>query len=108
MKPIARIVTRMQGEGDGLMLGSTFPGQDFFKPNTVYEVERFCGVVTIREVGKACGFEKGDDPADRHSFLKRLFNWAEEVQVLLVARGSRLFMTREEFDNAHETVRYDQ
>ena len=107
MKPIARIVTRMQGEGDGLMLGSTFAGQDFFKPNTIYEIGKVCGVVTIKEVGKACGFEAGDDPAQRHSFLKRLFNWAEEVQVLLVARGPRLFMTREEFDEAHETVRYD-
>ena len=104
-RPVARLVTRMQGEDDGLMIGVTLRQQGYFKPNTVYEIVEVLGVLTLREVGKACGFEKGDDPAQRHLAFKKYFPWAEEIQNLLAVRGSRLFMTRAEYDAAHEPVK---
>lgn len=104
MKPIARIVTRMVSSDDGLMIGSTFAGQEFFKPNTIYVIEEVCGVVTIREVGKACAYEGKREAAQAHTWFKKLFRWTDGLEAVLQARGFRLFMTREEFDESHEAI----
>lgn len=101
MKPIARLVTRMQGPGDGLILGSAIEGQSFFEPNTVYEIVDVLGIPTIRKVGKSCGLderEKTTELVDKHLWFGKFFSWAYSIEQILEARQWRLFLTRNEFD----------
>lgn len=101
MKPIARLVTRMQGPGDGLIIGATLEGQSFFEPNTVYEIAEVLGIPTIRKVGKACGLaerEITDCMVDKNLWFGKLFSWAHSIEEILSARRWKLFLTRDEFD----------
>lgn len=101
MKAIAKLVTRMQGPGDGLIVGSTMEGQSFFEPNTVYEIIEVLGVPTIRKLGKSCGLDEREKTAefvDKHLWFGKFFSWAYLIEQILEARQWKLFLTRDEFD----------
>lgn len=54
MKAVARIITRMTSEKDGLFIGVTLKGNNvFFKPNSVYEVREVLGEPVLIRVGDA-------------------------------------------------------
>lgn len=98
MKTLARLVTRMQGEGDGLFIGVTLKNHNFFKPNTVYEiVERF-GEIAIREVGQGVPAESGETVAD--SPVRE--HWANYIGDIIGTLGQTLFLTRDELKSIRE------
>lgn len=101
MKPIARLVTRMQGPGDGLIIGAALEGQSFFEPNTVYEIVDVLGIPTIRKVGKSCGLDELEKTAglvDKNLWFGKFFSWAHSIGDILAAKRGKLFLTRDEFD----------
>lgn len=105
MRSIARLVTRLQGKGDGLIVGSTLEGQSFFEPNTVYEIVEVLGVPTIRKIGKACGLdehEKLKNSSEGNLWFGKFFSWAHGIAEILEARKSSLFLSRAEWDAAEK------
>lgn len=92
MKTIARIVTRLQGEGDGLMLGVAMKNHNYFEPNMVYEIVEVCDALIIKKVGisaiAATGETYRDSPLHQH--------WASDVADILTHCGRYLYLTREE------------
>lgn len=97
MTTVAKIVTRLQGDGDGLFIGSvTKAGLKSFKPNTVYEIVDILGVLAIREVGRATG--AGDDNCVDRSLNHEdtQFHWGTEIGDILNLGGD-IFLTTEEY-----------
>lgn len=92
MKTIARMVTRLQGEGDGLILAVAMKGHDFFEPNTVYEIVEVMDTVVIRKLGisaiAATGETYRDSPLRQH--------WAGDVGDIMSHCGPYLYLTRDE------------
>lgn len=93
MKTIARLVTRLQGEGDGLMIGATLNDHNFFKPNTVYEIRDIMGQHVIVEVGQGVMAQENETVAD--SPVRQ--HWGTEIGYLIGAVGGKMFLTRKEF-----------
>lgn len=80
MKVVARIITRMTSEEDGLFLGVTLKGNNtFFKPNSVYEVREILGEPTLVRVG------------DAH------VNWNRTISDI-VDENPHAFLTKEEYE----------
>jgi hypothetical protein len=96
MKTVARILTRLQGEGDGLFVGALFKGgTEFFKPNTIYEIRECLGELRIVEVGQAAGAGPNNCASGYNRDNGTQFSWAEDIGNVL-AKGGRIFLTREE------------
>ena len=104
MKTIARLVTRLQGEGDGLMVGVALKGHNFFEPNSVYEIVDVLGTHTIRKVGQGTPAEEGetvvDSPIGQH--------WSMHIGDLIGMAGPSLFLTRAEVKKHHDAQRGDE
>lgn len=104
MKTIARLTTRLQGEGDGLMLGVALKGHNFFEPNSVYEIVEVLGTHVIRKVGQGTPGGEGetvmDSPIRQH--------WAMDVGDLLGLAGANLFVTRAEMIEYQQAQRGDK
>jgi hypothetical protein len=94
--PIARLLTRLQGEGDGLILGTLLnSGKPFFKPNSIYEVV-FCPLteeIKIKYHGPSC-IAPGGEPVTNSPIHK---HWVENVSDILSA-GRRIFLTPDELE----------
>lgn len=84
---IARLVTRLQGDGDGLILGTLLePG--VLKPDTVYNLKKclLTGNIFLEEVGESivgCGMTG--------------YNWAFEYSLLLDRLQPYIFMSKKEY-----------
>lgn len=84
---VARLVTRLQGDGDGLILGTLLePG--VLKPDTVYNLKKcsLTGNIILEEVGQSivgCGMTG--------------YNWAFEQQLLLERLTPYIFMSKKEY-----------
>lgn len=84
---VARLVTRLQGDGDGLILGTLLePG--VLKPDTVYNLKRcsLTGNIILEEVGQSivgCGMTG--------------YNWAFEHSHLLDRLQSYIFLSKKEY-----------
>lgn len=107
MKTVARFVTRMQGNNDGLFIGTSLLGQEDLEPNTVYEIRNVLGVLTIHKVGQSCGIdynasEQVEVKSKSHLWFGRLFSWLYPIGDILEARQQSLFLTRDEFDDIHK------
>ena len=104
MKTVARFVTRLQGEGDGLFIG-VLMSQGVFKPNTVYEIKEILGELTIREVGMACGAGSDNCVSNNLSDGKAMFHWACEIGHIIAMHGRHMFLTLKEYEAWHEKYR---
>lgn len=93
---VARLLTRLQGEGDGLILGALLKRDtQFFKPNSIYEVI-FCPLteeLKIKYHGPSC--IAGEGETYRDSPIGRV--WAEDVSDIL-SEGKRIFLTPDELE----------
>lgn len=91
---IARILTRLQGEGDGLMIGALLKsGQDYFKPNSIYEII-YCPLseeLKIKYHGPSCIAGEGQTYKD--SPLGK--TWFEDISDVLIM-GQHIFLTPDE------------
>lgn len=92
---IARFTTRLQGEGDGLIIGAVLKtGEHFFKPSSVYELvyNQFSESIELVYVGEATPAKEGetykDSPIGQH--------WAFNIADILAEAGKELFISREE------------
>ena len=87
---IARLVTRLQGDNDGLILGTLIePG--VLKPDTVYNLKRcsLTGNIILEEVGQSivgCGMTG--------------YNWAFEQNLLLKRLQPYIFLSKDEYIQA--------
>lgn len=89
MKTVARILTRLQGEGDGLFLGALFKGGSaYFKPNTIYEIRDVLGVLTIVEVGRATGAGSDNCSSRTLDHKKTQFSWFSDISHVMCLGGS--------------------
>jgi hypothetical protein len=97
MKTVARIVTRMQGNDDGLFLGALFKGgRDYFKPNTIYEIKDILGALTIVEVGRATGAGPDNCSSLKLDYSKVQFSWCSDIGYVM-SLGGRQFLTEKEY-----------
>ena len=96
MKVIARIVTRMQGENDGLIIGAVLKGHDYFKPSTVYQIVEIMGELIVQEVGDATPAKDEETVAD--SVVST--SWSCEIGHVISMAGPYLFMSRDEAQKA--------
>ena len=91
--PVARFVTRLQGEGDGLFIGSVMKGgKSWFEPNTVYQIEDVMGVLQITPLGKANGAGSGQNIGDDNT----LWHWAMDIGDIIARWGRHMFLTKKE------------
>lgn len=80
MRTVARIITRMTDEKDGLFLGVTLKGNsDLFEPNSVYELREIMGEISLVKVGEA------------H------VNWGMRIDCI-VDENPAAFLTKEEYE----------
>lgn len=96
-KPVARVVTRLQGEGDGLIVGSLMQGgKGLLDPNTVYQLEEclLTGDIVLKKVGKSVVAESGETCADSPLGV----HWAMNVSDILSIAGKYLMLSREELN----------
>ena len=101
MKTVARILTRLQGEGDGLFLGALFKGgRDHFKPNTIYEIRDVFGTLTIAEVGRATGAGPDNCSSMKMDYSKVQFSWCSDISDAMSLGGSQ-FLTEKEWLDSH-------
>jgi hypothetical protein len=92
--PVARFVTRIQGEGDGLFVGSVMKdGRSWFEPNTIYQIEDVMGVLQITPIGKANGAESGQNIGDDNT----LWHWAQDIGSIIERWGRHMFLTKKEY-----------
>lgn len=100
-KTVARIVTRFQGEGDGLFLGALMRGgRDHLKPNTIYEIRDVMGVLTIVEAGRATGACSGEDSncsSETMQDPRCQFSWAMDIGNILSQYNKTMFLTETEY-----------
>jgi len=84
---IGRLVTRLQGDEDGLIIGCSLDNS-CFNPNYVYSIEKclLTGEITLKPVGESVvgGGKTG-------------LNWAFEQQLLLRRLDKNFFLTEEEY-----------
>ena len=83
---VARFVTRLQGKGDGLIVGSLLSGgENLLKPNFVYNLHvcHMTGDLILRPVGECCIEDLG-------------YNWAFETQTILDRCSPEIFLSRKE------------
>lgn len=94
MTTVARLLTRFQGEGDGLILGTLLKsGQGYFKPNSIYEVV-YCPLseeIKIKYRGPSCIASTGQKYTD--SPLNA--SWGAGVAGIL-RRAPEIFLTPDE------------
>lgn len=96
MRTVARILTRFQGEGDGLFIGVLFKGGlDYFKPNTIYEIKEILGALTIVEVGRATGAGPNNCSSRNLDYSKVQFSWSSEIGHV-IDHGAGIFLTEKE------------
>jgi hypothetical protein len=88
MKPIARMVFRGDGPEDGLLMATTIKGHNFFKPNTVYELDEILGVIQLREIGPSMISQPGEG---------QYINWGHAYYNLQIEFGPVVFLSREEY-----------
>lgn len=86
-KSVARIVTRLQGDGDGLIIGSLLVEKGLIG-DSVYDVQEcfLTGDLILRRIGDSY----------IGSGVSGL-NWAFEQQTLLDRLGSNFFLTKSEY-----------
>lgn len=95
---VARFVTRLQGEGDGLFIGSLLKsGQGVLKPNTVYEIRDVMGALTIVEIGQGIGAGSDNCVSNMMAEGKTPFHWGSDIGHTLVCFGKIMFLTYEEY-----------
>jgi hypothetical protein len=95
---VARFVTRLQGEGDGLFIGVLMTGGlEHFKPNTIYEIREVLGTLQIVEVGQACGAGSDNCVSDKMSEHMTPFHWAQDIGNIIACQGKYMFLTLEEY-----------
>lgn len=90
-KPIARLVFRGSGKNDGLILGVSIKGHNFFKPNTVYELQEIMGEILIKEVGPSW---LGAD--------KNRKEWGRTIGDIVEFNKGYAYLTKKEYDKALE------
>lgn len=100
MKTVARILTRLQGEGDGnedgLFIGVLFKGGlDYFKPNTIYEIKETLGALTVVEVGRATGAGPNNCSSRNLDYSKVQFHWSSDIGHV-IGHGAGIFLTEKE------------
>ena len=98
MKTVARFITRLQGDGDGLFVGTLMKGGvGVLKPNTVYEIREILGELAIAEIGRGIG--AGSDNCITNSMAdgKNPFHWGQDIGSIIECHGSALFLTHEEY-----------
>lgn len=94
---VARIVTRLQGEGDGLFVGALFKnGRKHFKPNTIYEIRDIMGVLTIVEVGRATGAGPDNCISTKLHDKGTQFSWCSNIGSV-IDHGESIFLTSDEY-----------
>ena len=106
MKTVARFVTRLQGDGDGLFIGALM-SQGVFKPNTVYEIKEILGELTIQEVGMACGAGP-DNCVSSLGDGKTMFHWGCEIGHIIAMHGRHMFLTIEEYKALIQKLKEEQ
>lgn len=103
MKTVARIITRLQGEEDGLFIGTLMEGgKEHFKPNTVYEIREVLGTLTIVEISRGIGLGPDNGSNGKINEHGRLFHWAEDIGSILGKWGAGIFLTEDEADARFE------
>lgn len=106
MKVAARFITRMQGEGDGLFIGSVFnSSKHLFKPNTIYELVECLGVISLREVGQGTGAGVDNCVSTNYDHPDVNFSWMSSVDHALEDGGKKMFLTHKE--NQALNLNYD-
>lgn len=97
-KSVARLVTRFQGQSDGLIIGALLKsGEGILKPNTVYEVYQipYTGELILQEVGESI---VGVSPHTVPESFGRL-HWSCSIQDLLNSPSSPyMFLSKEEVE----------
>ena len=90
-KFVGRLVTRMQGEDDALILGCALD-REVLKEDTVYNIEQcqLTGDIILKQVGKSV---IGSGVSG--------YNWAFEQQLLLTRLQNNFFLTKEEYIHRH-------
>jgi len=97
MKTVARILTRLQGDGDGLFVGVLMGGElDYFKPNTIYEIKDVLGALTIVEAGRATGAGPNNCSSKNLDYSKTQFHWGSEIGHV-IDHGKEIFLTEKEY-----------
>ena len=107
MKTVARFVTRLQGDGDGLFIGALM-SQGVFKPNTVYEIKEILGELTIQEVGMACGAGPDNCVSSSLGDGKTMFHWGCEIGHIIAMHGRHMFLTIEEYKALIQKLKEEQ
>lgn len=109
MKTVARFVTRLQGEGDGLFVGSlTQQGVGTLDPNSVYEIRDVLGQLTLVKIGEATGSNEGVIGPKRERADGIAFHWAHDISDILASRGALLFLARDELKVYQEQLNASQ
>ncbi len=89
MKTVARFITRMQGKDDGLFIGSLFKGgEEFFEPNTVYEIREILGTLTIKKVGMGCGAGPNNCATNKLHDRGTIFSWNSDISHAMEEKNS--------------------
>ncbi len=97
---VARFVTRLQGEGDGLFIGSLLASsKGFLKPNTVYEIRDVFGTLTIVEVGQGVGAGPDNCVSNMMNEGKTPFHWGSDIGHTIECFGKIMFLTYEEYQD---------
>ena len=95
-KPVARLVTRLQGEGDGLIIGCLLKsGIGILKPNTVYEIRQnwLSRCIELHEVGESCIGVSPQTVRESHGQL----HWALDLNDLLCSLYRRhMYLSKDE------------
>lgn len=98
MKTVARMITRLQGEGDGLFIGALLKeGKGVLKPNTVYEIREVMGVLQIVEIGQGCGAGDDNCASNKMADGKTSFHWAQDIGNIIACHGKHMFLTLKEY-----------
>lgn len=93
MKSVARIVTRLQGKGDGLFLGTLLKnGEGWLQPGSIYEVVDCHGSLFLSRVWDAC--PAVSDETVMESPIRA--HWSQDIGDILSSAGKYLFLTRDE------------
>jgi hypothetical protein len=93
MRAIGRFIFRGCNDADGLLVGASFQGHDFFKPNTVYEFREVLGEVSIHAIGESIIRHIGEPATNANSML----TWGSSIDQLLSETDKELVLTREEY-----------
>lgn len=94
---LARLITRLQDDNDGLFIGSLLKGgKDYFKPNTVYEIRDIMGTLTIVEVGQGSGAGPRNCASPKLHENGTTFSWNMKVGNIVEDEQKHLFLTLDE------------